>query len=314
MASAPRLTGTLPVRTFDPERFVGTVVSDGQTSRVSCIAANHNGIGLLGLVGFDTSVSAALAKLNLKEQLFFTPAEGLEWRTTRWISRRSGTSYRQVGTALSIKNGGERPTSLREKHYLYMPSCLDIADGILNPPDLPPDPKPEGETRPGAIGISHQPITNRFLVGNAGEELPAQSAFVGTLMALRVPFLRARDDGSVNAALLADRKEQEVAWAAELWSRGLAAKLIAPLPSLGIRAWEIDGDRRKWMPLITQGISEKWLPWSPNPDFVTVPAPAPSLLVTPDAPVLTLEDDRPAAGEIRAMAADALALATAIAA
>lgn len=314
-SSAPHLTGTLPVRTYDPEKFVGTVTSDGQTVRVSCVAANHDGIALIGLVGFDTSVSAALAKLNLKDQLFFTPAEGLEWRTTRWIQRRAGTSYRQVGTALSIKNGGERPTSLREKQYLYVPFILDIADGILNPPDLPPEPKKEGDgPKAVTIAVSHQPVTNRLIVGNAGEELPAQSAFVGTLMALRIPFLRARDDGSVNAALLADRQEQEATWAAELWSRGLSAKLIVPLPSLGIRAWEVQGDRRRWMPLITQGIIEGWLPWSLNPDFVTVPAPAPSLRVTPDSPVLTLEDDRPTGAEIRAMAADALALATALAA
>lgn len=270
---APCLTGSLPVRAFEPERFVGTLTSDGQTVRVSCIAASPDGIAILGLVGFDTSVSAALARLNLKDQLFFTPAESLEWRATRWIQRRANTSYRQVGTALSIRSGGEKPISLREKHYLYLPASLDIADGILHPPDLPPEPKTdEDAAKPAVVSISRTPIVNRIIVGNAGEELPSQSAFVGHLMALRIPFLRARDDGSVCSALLAARKEQEATWAAELWARGLAARLITPLPSLGIRAWEIASDRRAWLPLITQGIVERWLPWSTSADAAAVPA------------------------------------------
>ncbi|MFO7169686.1 MAG: hypothetical protein DIU80_016805 [Chloroflexota bacterium] len=271
-SGAPRLTGSLPVRAFDPERFVGTVASDGQTVRVSCIAASQDGIAVLGLTGFDTSVSAALASLNLREQLFFTPAEGLEWHAPRWIGRRASTSYRQLSAALSIRSGGDRPVSLREKHSLYFPSTLDIAGGILNPPDLPPEPAADKAGGPGASAASHAPIASRVLAGNAGEDVPSQAAFVGHLMALRIPFLRARDDGSASGALLAERRELETTWAAELWARGLSAGLITPLPSLGIRAWELAGDRRRWMPLITQGVTERWLPWSQSPGAVTAPA------------------------------------------
>jgi hypothetical protein len=249
--SAPLLLGTLPIRPFHPERFFGTIEHDGQTIKVAAIAARSDTTTvLLSLVGRDTSVSAALAKFNLKDRLLFRPSDGIDWRGPRLIERIPAITYRQYPSAIA---------NTREKHVVALPSAANIAEGLLHPPDIPADPKP-GESRPT---VSPPPPSSRFVLGNWDEETPNRDSFLGHLRALRVVFLR-RANGDDDAALAAT-------WAAQLWAQGLARKLIVPVHALGVRAWELNGDLRKWTPLISEGVRMGWLPWRTEADDALKP-------------------------------------------
>lgn len=243
--SAPALTGTLPVRTFHPERFFGAIEHDGQPIKVAAITARSDGTTvLLSLVGFDTSVSAALAKFNLKDRLIFRPAEGVAWRGPRLIERIPVATYKQYSSAIA---------NTREKNILTIPFTANIAEGLLHPPDIPAEPKP-GEAKPVAPPA---PLPSRFVLGNADEDIPNRESFLGHLRAIRVVFLR-RTHGDAEAELAA-------AWAAALWARGLERKLLIPVHALGVTCWEMCGDLRQWTPLISAGVREGWLPWQDEP-------------------------------------------------
>src|SRR5436190_24313225 len=50
------LDGTLPLRPFHPDGFVGTMQADGQEVRVAALACDETRVVALSLVGFDTSI------------------------------------------------------------------------------------------------------------------------------------------------------------------------------------------------------------------------------------------------------------------
>ena len=52
--------GTLPVRPYHLNQFYGTIKADGQLPKVAALACNHQEVIAISLVGYDTSVSAAL--------------------------------------------------------------------------------------------------------------------------------------------------------------------------------------------------------------------------------------------------------------
>src|SRR5579859_1005376 len=88
------LTGTLPVRAFHPERFFGTLQVDGQLPRVAALVCHELDVVVISLVGYDTSVSAALAILWQNEQVPFLLAEGVTWHGPLRLARRS-EGYKQ---------------------------------------------------------------------------------------------------------------------------------------------------------------------------------------------------------------------------
>jgi len=239
------LNGTLPVRPFHPDGFFGTVQVDGQHPRVAALACHELDVVAISLVGYDTSVSAALATLWQRQQLALLLAEGVEWHGPRQLQRLP-IGYKQFSTHLP---------GTREVHAIALPLSAHIAEGILHPPDLP-KPKEEAESPPAATRVT-SPIQaaevdrTRFVLGNWDEPTPHTRSFLGQLYAMRVIFLH-RDH---------EHPEWADIWADELWSHGLSRGLIHPLKALGMKAWLLSGDLGAWSQLIKHGVRSGWLPW-----------------------------------------------------
>lgn len=250
------LTGSLPVRAFHPDHFFGTIEHDGQPIKVAALAAHPTGVALLSLIGYDTSVSAALAKLHLKDRLVFQPNADVVWAGTRLLERVPGMGYQQFPGAIA---------NTREKHVLLLPHAGNIGYGLLHPQDIPDEPK-AGDSRSAA---SPAPLP-RFVLGNLDEDTPHRDSFLGHLRALRVIFLRRHASGDAGASV-AD------AWASQLWVKGLERKLITPLPALGVKAWALAGDVRMWSSLISDGVRSGWLPWQTESHVCTIAPTVPVL-------------------------------------
>jgi hypothetical protein len=256
--NSPLLTGTWPVRTHS-DQFFGTVKADGQHPRVAALACYKGDLVFLSLVGYDTSTSAVLANLWLRESVPFLVGDGVQWRGPRHLKRRP-EGYKQFSTQL---------TGTKEMHYIALPLSAHIAEGILHPPDLPAPPK-EGEDAKRAEQEAQQysqynsrytptlPMAlpevdrTRFVLGNGHEDFPHQRSFLGHLYAMRVLFLHRHEQ----------HPEWPAIWAGELWRRGLTRKLVVPLSdALGMKAWMLAGDLVAWGNLIGDGVRDGWLPW-----------------------------------------------------
>src|SRR5437660_12384719 len=85
------LDGTLPVRPFHPEGFVGTLQADGQQVRVAALSCDEEGVVALSLVGFDTSIGVVMARLWSSMAVPFTPATSLrgDWQGPAQLKRGS---------------------------------------------------------------------------------------------------------------------------------------------------------------------------------------------------------------------------------
>ena len=244
------LTGSWPIRTH-ANRFYGTVKADGQHPRVAGLVCDDGDVVAISLVGYETSTSAVLSSLWLREAVPFLVGEGVEWKGPRNL-RRKPEGYKQFSTQLA---------NTKESHYIALPLSAHIREGILHPPDLP---KPREEDIPGeesrAAGwrAESRPIAQpeadrtRFVLGNWDEESPHLRSFLGHLYGMRVLFLH-KDE---------DHPEWPVIWADALWRRGRVRKLIEPLPhALGMKAWKLNGDLDAWGRLTGEGAREGWLPW-----------------------------------------------------
>jgi hypothetical protein len=244
MSSTPHLTGTLPVRAHG-QRFYGTLQADGQQARVAGLACDEGELVTVSLVGYETSVAAILASLWVRREVPFLVAQGVQWEGPRTMKRR-GESYREISTPLP---------STRESHYLALPVSVHILEGILHPVDLPT----EEEETPATpfqpfppLSPEEQKARRRFVLGNWDEETPHPRSFLGHLYGMRLPFLH-RD---------LDHPEWSSIWADALWKRGMARRLVVPLPhTLGLRAWRLSGDLAAWIRLLSDGVREGWLPW-----------------------------------------------------
>lgn len=252
---SPLLIGTWPVR-MHADRFFGTVKVDGQHPRVAALACHEGNVVAISLVGYDTSVSAALASLWFREAVPFLVDEGVKWDGPRSL-KRLAEPYKQFSVTLE---------GTKEVHYLALPTSAHIAEGILHPPDLPSPPKEEqGESAdkhkhpvvpPPPVSSSPAQERTRFVLGNWDEDFPHERSFLGTLYGMRVLFLH-KDE---------THPEWPGVWARELWTRGCTRKLIQPLAfCLGIKAWVISGDLKAWGRLIGDGTRAGWLPWRDVP-------------------------------------------------
>lgn len=243
---------------FDPAGFVGEVSADGQRVRVSALATDDESrVAFLGLVGYETSVSAALARLMKGEQLGFLPAAHFPWdaptglhalRVSYWLWRADihGT---------------------REKQGVAFPRCASIDHGLRTPPVLPTtSPDEERKQRETATSDpfaemrtilarlqgrepNSSPMPARIVLAPSGAPSPSSSAFFGHLKGLRVITL------------------PSLAWVDYLWSAGLQYGLITPLAALGLAAWRLDGDPRHWNALVSEGVQRQLLPTTrPTPD------------------------------------------------
>ncbi len=256
------LTGTLPVRPFDPTRFIGTIRTDGQSVRVAAIATtdmplkdgktSHQAV-FLSLVGFDTSVSALLATFFKKEALLFAPDEDISWTGPRRLERM-GLNYKQIETAI---NG------TREKHYITLPYAAHIADGALHPPQIPAALTKKGREnrdKNGADAGEERTPDPRFIFGTVDETTPNCESFLGHLIALRVIIIRSPD-----------LRPLMTRWVNQFWLQGIDRGLIQPIPAAGITAWQISGDLVQWNTIIMDGIRQGWLPTALNGTVLPFP-------------------------------------------
>src|SRR5947209_11314756 len=82
MDTSTLLTGSWPIRTH-ANRFYGTVKADGQHPRVAGLVCDDGDVVAISLVGYETSTSAVLSSLWLREAIPFLVAEGVEWKGPR---------------------------------------------------------------------------------------------------------------------------------------------------------------------------------------------------------------------------------------
>ncbi len=242
------LAGTYPVRTFHPDGFFGTVQVDGQHPRVAALVCHELEVVAISLVGYDTSISAALATLWQRQQLALLLADGVQWHGPRQVQRLP-IGYKQFSTHLP---------GTREVHAIALPLSAHLAEGILHPPDLP-RPKEEGGPATAVARMTPPMQTaeadrTRFVLGNWDEATPHRRSFLGQLYAMRVIFLHRHHA----------HPEWPDFWADELWRRGRSRQLIQPLQALGMKAWLLSGDLDAWSQLIKHGVRSGWLPWREN--------------------------------------------------
>lgn len=186
---------------------------------------------MLSVVGFDTSLAAALAKLHAGKGLVFQPGAEVLWPGTAKLARLS-SPYKQSKPKLLV--------STRERHAVTYSRLTDIGYGLLHPPSIP---NPKLRELAAERGLPEAaklvPATPRYVLSNWNEETPERSAFLGHLRALRVIHLPD--------------------WADVLWRAGLAQHLIEPLPALGCRCWQLEGDLERWSALLSEGVQQGWL-------------------------------------------------------
>lgn len=230
---------------FDPAGFVGEVAVDGQRMRVTALASNPDGhVAFLGLVGYETSVSAALARLMKGEQLGFLPTPRVAWD--------GPTALTALRMSYWLWRAEVRGT--REKQGVAFPRCASIDHGLRTPPALPtrsPEAEqrrqealaadPFAETRSILEQLARReadpaPMPARIVLAAADAPTPTPAAFFGHLKGLRVITL------------------PSMAWVDYLWTTGLDYGLITPLEARGIRAWQLDGDPRHWNAFVSDGV------------------------------------------------------------
>jgi hypothetical protein len=237
------LNGTLPVRPFHPDGFVGSLQADGQQVRVVALACDDERVIALSLVGFDTSIGVVLARLWSSTAVPFEPATSLqeEWQGPGQL-KRSSERYKQCVAHLE---------GTREVHALALLRTAHLTEGILHPPDLPEMGEQEqGTAAPSPKQQKPPQWIPRYVLGNWDESGPHRQSFLGHLYALRVLFLHRHTD----------HPEWPDVWAKALWERGLASELITPITAMGMRAWRLSGDLLSWSALVGAGVREGWLP------------------------------------------------------
>ncbi len=248
VSSTSHQWGTWPVR-MHADRFFGTINVDGQHPRVAALACYKGDVVAISLVGYDTSVSAVLASLWLRETVPFLPDEEIEWQGPQHLKRRP-EAYKQLSVQLA---------GTKEVHALAVPTSAHIAEGILHPPDLPSPAKQETPAAQGMTGTSEPSRSptptidrTRFVLGNWDENAPAERSFLGTLYGMRVLFLHKDHEHPTWPHI----------WAREIWERGCKRSLIMPLKEVvGMKAWMLSDNLVAWGKLIGDGVCAGWLPW-----------------------------------------------------
>src|SRR2546421_10419988 len=101
------LDGTLPLRPFHPEGFVGTMQADGQNVRVAALACDETRVVALSLGGFDTSIGVVFSRLWSSTAVPFAPAS--HWQDEGCgpeLLQRCGERFKQVGAVLESTRAG----------------------------------------------------------------------------------------------------------------------------------------------------------------------------------------------------------------
>ena len=229
------------------DRFYGHFIADKQRALVAALAYSGDGAVLLSAVGHETTLTALFATFFEFRAVTFEPADDLDWSGAEALVRLKDGNYRKFQSALA---------GTVMKHYVCLPLVANLQDGFLHPVEIPDeavereqDATPKDSTA-ARVETSTAPSVEskpRYLLGNAHEDAPNASSFMGALRVLRVITLK--DRPSVPS------------WVHVLWKLGCERELVRPIPSLGIKAWEICGDILQWKPLISQGVISGELQW-----------------------------------------------------
>ena len=243
--------GTLPVRPYHPDGFIGTLQADGQQVKVAALACDEERVVALSLVGFDTSIGVVLARLWSSTAVPFEPATNWQeaWQGPAQL-KRSSERYKQCVAHLE---------GTREVHALALLRTAHLSEGILHPPDVPEmreQSSSESAQQDRAVATSPTQVKPpvwipRYILGNWDEAGLNKQSFLGHLYALRVLFLHRHDE----------HPEWPDVWAQALWERGLQSELITSVSALGMNTWRISGDLAAWSGLGGLGVREGWLPW-----------------------------------------------------
>src|SRR5260221_9327668 len=182
--ATPLLDGTLPLRPFHPDGFVGALQADGQQVRVAALACDDERVIALSLVGFDTSIGVVLARLWSSTAVPFEPATTWqeEWHGPEQL-KRSSERYKQCVAHLE---------GTREVHALALLRTAHLTEGILHPPDLPQEKEPaaQRDAEPERKQASKAPASSpkghkqptwvpRYVLGNWDETGPHLQSFLG---------------------------------------------------------------------------------------------------------------------------------------
>lgn len=246
MLAVTGMRASREVRPFST-RVVGTIHGDAQTAQVWAVAAQHNGsLVVLSMTGAKMSLTAITARINHKAEstrgdsppllLPFTPADGCDWPSIRQLRRMVGTTYRNIPKPLP---------KLTEGHMIILADYANLDVCLQHPADPPSIAAEKREAASKRSGSSTTPLPPppHFVFANAHEATPHPFQFLGHLRALSVSFLPEMA-GDI--------------WRASLHPIEMNGKPIVcttPLPALGIRAWELNGDPACWEALLEQGIA-----------------------------------------------------------
>lgn len=243
---------TIPIG-FDPSRFWGEVAADGQRTRVASLACDEEGrLLLLWIVGYETSVAAALGRLLKGEATGFLPGDGVAWD--------GPTSLKTAPAPFWMWRGEVQGTRMRQG--MLFPHSGSIHQGLMHPPPPPSGARTPEEARRRAELLAANPFAEidatlaglaaepgrpltappRLLLADMGAPAPSPAAFFGHLRVIHAVVL------------------PTLAWLDQLWAAGLAHGLIRPLPALGIAAWAMERDPRCWNALVSRGVRDGSLP------------------------------------------------------
>jgi hypothetical protein len=202
---------------------VGALEHEGHEITVWSLVCSPAGeVVCINCTGSHTSVSAALQRLLRKSGGGkFVPAEPDIWSGPKRLVRL-GESYLLLRQPLP---------ETRLKNYCLLARHAHILDGLKRPPDLP-------EARAGAVDATGEASG----APSKSKSLP-QPRYVKGMQVVCLP------------------EWEHLLWKAGSRKRkGEVEALITPLPAIGLSAWKLDGDLRKWNDLVRQGRCAGWLP------------------------------------------------------
>ncbi len=256
------LDGTLPLRPFHPDGFVGTHAGGRP-------AGAGRGPGLRR----DAGGGPQPGRLRYQHRRGVLPAVEFDRRPVHACFQLAGRVAR-AGAAPAQRGALQAVRGAPGRH----PRSPCPGAGAHGPPHRR-HPAPARLTRDAeAVGRDRSKSRNRctsiplpasretgeaaglgaaLRAGQLGRVRPAPAELSG---APRTPC------GCCSCTDTPQHPEWPVQWAEALWQRGLASDLITPLPALGMRAWRLSGDLLAWSALVGEGVREGWLPWKePEP-------------------------------------------------
>lgn len=240
--------GTSPVA-FDavPLPFlqepVGILDYDGHEIGVWSIATTPEGeVIFLNCCGADAAVSATIKRLMRKNtgKATFRPTSGMSWSGPTTLGKLP-EHYDTVTQALSYKG-------LRLKNQCVIPDCANIAAGLARPMET------------FAVKAPERPVEDEIEADEAGEPVETdESEGKRPRETFRYVLGDIRSDRPPAGTLFAHLKSLVVvahpSWEPVLWQAAFARGLLVAQPALGIRAWSIPRDRKRWTDLV----GELWM-------------------------------------------------------